>query len=114
MLTSMCWHDKFTSIPAPLLITAPSKRLSVPAPSFIASGGGRHSPAIAARTSRHEEAAGAAASYGASAAPPVFLTDTERMLLVSFMDVDPYAPSQTLVPGSMPAWLAQRMGCPGT
>ena len=36
----------------------------------------------------------------------MFLNDTERMLLVSCMDVDPYAPCQTLAPSAVPTWLA--------
>ncbi len=36
----------------------------------------------------------------------MFLNDAERMLLVSCMDVDPYAPSQTLAPSAVPTWLA--------
>jgi hypothetical protein len=39
--------------------------------------------------------------------PPVYLNDTERMLLASCMDVDPYAPSQTLAPTALPHWLRQ-------
>jgi hypothetical protein len=38
----------------------------------------------------------------------VYLNDTERMLLVSCMDVDPYAPSQILSPAALPPWLQQQ------
>ena len=41
-----------------------------------------------------------------STGPPVFLNDAERMLLVSCMDVDPYASCQTLAPSAVPTWLA--------
>ena len=38
----------------------------------------------------------------------MYLNDTERMLLVSCMDVDPYAPSQILSPAALPPWLQQQ------
>ena len=38
----------------------------------------------------------------------MYLNDTERMLLVSCMDVDPYAPSQILSAAALPPWLQQQ------
>jgi hypothetical protein len=42
-----------------------------------------------------------------AAAPPVYLTDAERMLLVSCMDVGPEAPSRTVDPSTVARWLPQ-------
>jgi hypothetical protein len=68
-------------------------------------GASRLAPLGLSNTSRAVADGTASDSHGG---PPVFLNDTERMLLVSCMDIDPYAPCRTLAPTAASTWLAPR------
>jgi hypothetical protein len=72
------------------------------------SGTGASQPTLALSKTASPRTTGDGPAGDGGAGPPVYLNDTERMLLVSCMDVDPYAPSQILSPAALPPWLQQQ------